>query len=132
MTGNLTNRDLEFHCEDVWLRVENRETAFTSACPEQIRLPIAHREGNYFADSETVERLEGEGRVVLRYVDEGGAATDAANPNGSVNSIAGIINSGGNVCGMMPHPERASESVLGGQDGRSVFESLSGALGVAP
>jgi phosphoribosylformylglycinamidine synthase subunit PurQ / glutaminase len=115
------NRDLTFHCEDVWLRVERRDTPFTSACPERVRIPIAHREGNYFADRETLARLEGEGRVLFRY---------EQNPNGSVNDIAGIMSEASNVCGMMPHPERVSEEILGGTDGRSVFESLAMATGV--
>ena len=109
------NRDLEFHCEDVALRVERRDTAFTSRCPERIALPIAHREGNYVADAETLARLEGDGRVVFRYEQD---------VNGSANRIAGIISEQGNVLGLMPHPERASEPLLGGTDGLSVFESL--------
>lgn len=124
------NRDLVFHCEDVWLRVENRNTTFTSHCPELMSIPIAHREGNYCADAEALATLEGEGRVLFRYVDQSGNTTDASNPNGSLNSIAGIINAAGNVCGMMPHPERASEALLGGRDGRSVFESIAAALAV--
>jgi phosphoribosylformylglycinamidine synthase I len=115
------NRDLTFHCEDVHLRVERRDTLFTRACPARMTLPIAHREGNYFADARTLARLEGEGHVVFRYEDD---------VNGSVNRIAGIINERGNVLGMMPHPERASEEILGGTDGRSVFESIAQALEV--
>ncbi len=115
------NRDLTFHCEDVTLRVERRDTIFTSQCPERVSIPIAHREGNYFADADTLAQLEDERRVLFRY--EGG------NPNGSLNDIAGIINERGNVCGLMPHPERASEAILGGTDGRGVFESLAEAHG---
>ncbi len=115
------NRDLHFACKPVHLRVENNRTAFTSAYDQSqtIEIPIAHGEGNYYADAATVARLEGEGRVVFRYLD---------NPNGSLNDIAGIVNERGNVLGMMPHPERAVEALLGGEDGRGVFQSLQGAL----
>ncbi|MCB2155012.1 phosphoribosylformylglycinamidine synthase subunit PurQ [bacterium] len=112
----LINRGLVFRCEDVDLKVERRDTAFTSACPDRIRMPIAHREGRYFADAETLVRIEGEGQVLFRYAGK--------NPNGSLNDIAGIMNDRGNVCGLMPHPERACEAILGGTEGRSVFESL--------
>ncbi|GAA5533707.1 phosphoribosylformylglycinamidine synthase subunit PurQ [Deinococcus aluminii] len=115
------NRDLHFHCAPVHLRVENHQTVFTGAyeANQVIEIPIAHGEGNYYADPETIARLEAEGRVVFRYVD---------NPNGSLNDIAGIINEGGNVLGMMPHPERAVELLLGSEDGLGMFESLKGAL----
>ncbi|WP_034386488.1 phosphoribosylformylglycinamidine synthase subunit PurQ [Deinococcus sp. YIM 77859] len=114
------NRDLHFRCAPVHLRVENAHTAFTAAYqPGQIiEIPIAHGEGNYYADPETVARLETEGRVVFRYLD---------NPNGSLNDIAGIVNERGNVLGMMPHPERAVEELLGSVDGRGLFASLKGA-----
>lgn len=118
------NRDLIFHCEDVWLRVERKDTRFTRACPDVIQMPIAHREGNYYADPETLRRLEGEGRVLFRYADATGQVGPQTNPNGALNNIAGIMNAEGNVCGMMPHPERAAETILGGTDGRSLFESL--------
>ncbi len=133
----LINKDLEFHCEDVWLRVERRDTIFTRACPptcspdraidqlRPLRMPIAHREGNYFANPETLARIEGEGRVLFRYVDAAGHVTPESCPNGALNNIAGIMNEAGNVCGLMPHPERASETILGGTDGRSIFESIS-------
>ncbi|WP_216325092.1 phosphoribosylformylglycinamidine synthase subunit PurQ [Deinococcus aestuarii] len=113
------NREVHFVCRPVHLRVENAGTAYTSAYrPGQIiEIPIAHGEGNYYADAETVARLEDEGRVALRYVD---------NPNGSLNDIAGIVNERGNVLGMMPHPERAVEALLGSEDGRGIFESLKG------
>lgn len=113
------NRDLTFHCEDVALRVERRDTLFTQGCPERIVLPIAHREGNYCADAETLARLEGEGRVVFRYEED---------VNGSQNRIAGIVSDRGNVLGMMPHPERACEPLLGGTDGRFILESIARAL----
>jgi phosphoribosylformylglycinamidine synthase subunit PurQ / glutaminase len=113
------NRDLLFHCEDVALRVEQPDTAFTTECPERIVLPIAHREGNYAADAATLERLEGERRVIFRYEQD---------VNGAANRIAGIINGGGNVLGMMPHPERASEAVLGSTHGLGIFRSLAAAM----
>ncbi len=111
------NQDLHFLCKPVHLRVENAQTAFTSAyAPGQtLEIPIAHGEGNYYADSGTIERLEGEGRVIFRYLD---------NPNGSLNDIAGIISERGNVLGMMPHPERAVEALLGSEDGQGLFQSL--------
>ncbi len=111
------NRELHFLCKPVTLRVENHPTAYTAAYAKDqvLEIPVAHGEGNYYADAETVARLETEGRVVFRYVD---------NPNGSLNDIAGIVNEGGNVLGMMPHPERAVELLLGSEDGRGLFESL--------
>ena len=111
------NRELHFLCRPVKLRVENHQTAYTAsyAKDQVLEIPVAHGEGNYYADAETVARLETEGRVVFRYVD---------NPNGSLNDIAGIVNEGGNVLGMMPHPERAVELLLGSEDGRGIFESL--------
>lgn len=120
------NAGLRFRCETVNLRVENAETPFTSAYREgeRLRVPIAHGDGSYVADAEALQRLEGEGRVVFRYVDAAGRPTAEANPNGSVRNIAGILNERGNVLGMMPHPERASERLLGSEDGRRVFESL--------
>ncbi|MDB5044390.1 MAG: phosphoribosylformylglycinamidine synthase [Deinococcus sp.] len=115
------NTDLHFLCRPVHLRVETADTAFTGAytAGQIIEIPIAHGEGNYYADPETVARLEGDGRVVFRYVD---------NPNGSLNDIAGILSERGNVLGMMPHPERAVEALLGNEDGRGLFESLKGVL----
>lgn len=114
----MRNHDLKFVCETVSLKVANVETAFTKKYQkgDRIRLPIAHGEGNYFADQETLDRLEGEGRVAFRYA--------PLNPNGSQRDIAGIVNEKGNVLGMMPHPERCAEPLLGNEDGRKVFESL--------
>ena len=108
------------------LRVENTETAFTRAYrPEQIiRIPIAHGEGRYVCDDETLHELESSRRIVFRYADAKGDITPEANPNGSVANIAGIINVQGNVLGLMPHPERAAEKILGSADGRPIFESL--------
>ena len=126
----LRNRGLQFICRPVHLRVENAQTPFSNACrPGQVlEVPIAHGEGNYFADSATVNELESAGRVVFRYCTAGGEVTDAANPNGSVNNIAGITNREGNVLGMMPHPERASDPLLGLTDGRLIFQSLVSAV----
>ncbi len=120
------NRDLHFICETVTLRVESSRSPFMSAAtPGQLlRLPIAHGEGNYRADPATLAELEQEERVLLRYVDETGYPTEAANPNGSASNIAGICNRERNVFGLMPHPERASESILGSTDGRLIFKSV--------
>ncbi len=120
------NASLQFVCRDVWLRVENNATVFTSQyrTNEIIRLHVAHGDGNYFADAHTLDQLEGEGRVVLRYVDQSGAVTAAANPNGAQRNIAGICDASGKVLGLMPHPERLFETALGGTDGRKVFESM--------
>ena len=122
----LRNASTQFRCQPTLLRVENAQTPFTSEV-EPLRLlsvPVSHGEGNYFADPETLRMLEETGRVTFRYVDAAGEATDAANPNGSANNIAGIVNAAGNVLGMMPHPERASDPVLGGEDGLAIFRSI--------
>ena len=113
----MRNAGLDFVCRDVALNVENAQTAFTSAyaAGETIRIPVAHHDGNYFADTETLDRLEGEGRVVFRYAED---------VNGSQRRIAGIVNEAGNVLGMMPHPERAIEAAHGLTDGRRLFEGL--------
>ncbi len=115
----LRNKSLLFICKYLHLRVENASTKFTNKCAsgEVIEIPIAHGEGNYFTDPETLKRLEDNQRVVFRYCDPYGHLTDDANPNGSLNNIAGIINETGNVLGMMPHPERASDPVLKHTDG---------------
>ena len=122
----LRNASLSFIAETVRLRVETTSSIFTSgySAGQILRIPIAHGEGRYTADVATLDRLEGEGRVAFRYVDQEGVANDAANPNGSMRSIAGIINDAGNVLGMMPHPERAVEPLLGSTDGLALFESL--------
>ncbi len=126
----LRNRDLKFHCEHVHVRVEGTNTPFTSraAAGQVLSLPIAHGEGNYFADPETIALLESTGRVVFRYCDAEGRVTDAANPNGSVNNIAGICSEGRNIVGLMPHPERACESPLGSADGLVLLESIVASL----
>jgi phosphoribosylformylglycinamidine synthase len=134
----LRNRNLKFLCEQVHIRVEQTDTAFTMACRrgQVLKIPIAHGEGNYFAEPELLARLEANGQIVFRYTDEAGRLSDAANPNGSVAAIAGLCNEARNIVGLMPHPERACESVLGSADGLVVFESAiaamtSGAFGTA-
>ncbi|MDR2178823.1 MAG: phosphoribosylformylglycinamidine synthase subunit PurQ [Synergistaceae bacterium] len=141
----LRNRGLLFLGRDVWLRVENNATPFTSAYAQHqvIRLPIAHGDGNYYIDDEGYKRLEGEGRIVFRYclpngvapngvapngVAPNGVAPNGIAPNGAKGDVAGIVNEEGNVLGLMPHPERLVEPILGGQDGRGVFESLLNAV----
>ncbi len=127
LPGALTrNVHLEFRCQWVHLRVEGADSPFTNAAKagQVLRVPISHGEGSYFADPDTLARLEGEHRVLLRYCSEAGDVREAANPNGSIGNIAGIVSEGGNVLGMMPHPERCCESLLGGEDGRYVFESI--------
>jgi len=126
----LRNRDLKFHCEIVGVKVERTDTPFTTGASvgQVLRLPIAHGEGNYFADPEVIESLEASGRIVFRYSDAAGAASEAANPNGSVHNIAGICSEARNVVGLMPHPERACERVLGSADGLVLFESVVSAL----
>lgn len=119
------NASLKFVCREVWLMVERPETFFTSRYDksEIVSIPVAHGDGNYFADAATLDRLESEGRVVFRYVDESGNRTPSANPNGSQRDIAGICDPTGRILGMMPHPERHIERLLGSSDGRRVFES---------
>ncbi len=122
----IRNRELNFRCEHVHLSVSNRETAFTRSTPENqlLRVPIAHGEGCYFADEATLGRLESENQILWRYCDATGEATEDANPNGSVGNIAGVCNAKGNVAGLMPHPERACETVIGSDDGRWILESM--------
>jgi len=120
------NRNRRFLGRDVWVRVERDDTPFTSGyeAGDVLRVPVAHAEGNYYADDETLNRLEGEGRVLFRYCSPKGRLEDEANPNGSLNAIAGIMNERGNVMGMMPHPERAMETRLGSVDGVPLFRAL--------
>ena len=126
----IRNESLRFQSEDCLMRVERTDTPFTSEYEQGqvIRVPLAHAEGNYRADDETLARLEGENLVLFRYVDADGEVTPASNPNGSTANIAGILNEKGNVMGMMPHPERAMESLLGSTDGVPLFESLVASL----
>jgi phosphoribosylformylglycinamidine synthase len=122
----MRNDSLQYRCLWVHLRVENAETPFTVACrPGQVlRIPISHGEGRYVADEATLAALESAGRVVFRYCDAAGEVTAEANPNGSVSNIAGIVNERGNVLGMMPHPERACEPLMGGEDGLALWLSV--------
>jgi len=126
----MRNANLKFVCRDVWLKVERNDTAFTNRYgkDEVLRIPVAHHDGNYFADADTLKRIEDNGQVAVRYCDETGAIDEKSNPNGSLGNIAGIYNEGGNVLGMMPHPERLIEPELTGTDGRRFFESLVEAL----
>ena len=122
----MTNNHLEFRCQPVHLRVENTSTPFTCQCQEGqvLQIPISHHDGNYYADEATLQQLEDNGQIAFRYCSPKGEVTEAANPNGSLHNIAGITNKKGNVLGMMPHPERACEDILGGIDGKTLFECL--------
>ena len=126
----MRNSHLEFRCQWTHLRVQNPATPFSQACGDGqvLRIPISHGEGSYYADPATLRELNQGGQVVFHYCDAWGAVDGDANPNGSVENIAGITNRAGNVLGMMPHPERCCEEVLGGTDGRFVFESVVKAL----
>jgi phosphoribosylformylglycinamidine synthase subunit PurQ / glutaminase len=127
LPGALTrNRTLSFICERVTLRIENAATPFTCAARQGdlLRIPIKHGDGLYVAPESELRQMEERGQVVLRYVDENGRETDAANPNGSMRAIAGVANDRFNVFGLMPHPEHAVESMLGGEDGRVIFSSI--------
>ena len=121
----LRNAQLTFSCRYVHLRVENASTAFTSACApgDVLKIPIAHGEGNYYADAQTLESLTRNRQIIFRYCEADGSVTDSANPNGSLGNIAGIVNERGNILGLMPHPERASDPVLRETDGAKVFRS---------
>ncbi|HJN91942.1 MAG TPA: phosphoribosylformylglycinamidine synthase subunit PurQ [Dehalococcoidia bacterium] len=122
----LRNESLQFRCRPQHVRVERNDTGFSSACGEgqALMLPISHGEGNYFADDEALAMLQAENQIVFRYCDADGNVSDESNPNGSRDNIAGVINAAGNVLGMMPHPERASEALLGGEDGLSIWRSM--------
>ena len=126
----LRNAGLKYICRAIHLRVENNQTPFTQGLQknEVLQVPIGHMEGNYFCDSETLKQLQDQNRIVFRYSTKDGQVNASANPNGSLDNIAGICNEGGNVLGMMPHPERSSEEAMGSTDGYRVFESLVGAL----
>jgi phosphoribosylformylglycinamidine synthase len=122
------NLNMRFVCKPVYLKVENYESKFTERCPvnKTLKIPIAHAEGNYFADEDTLKELNETNRVLFRYCDKDGNVTENTNPNGSYENIAGIVNKEGNVLGMMPHAERACEDILGSEDGRFIFESIAG------
>jgi len=127
----MPNASLRFICRDVFLKVEQSSPPFTGhyAKDQVIRIPVAHHDGNYYADPETLARIEGEGQVAFRYVDAAGNPSPGANPNGSAGNIAGVYNATGNVLGMMPHPERLADAMLSGIDGKPLFEGLLEALG---
>ncbi|MCI0744803.1 MAG: phosphoribosylformylglycinamidine synthase subunit PurQ [Verrucomicrobia subdivision 3 bacterium] len=122
----IRNRSLQFRCEHVYLKTVTRNSPFTRKIGDSklLRVPIAHGEGCYFADADTLQRLNAEDRVLWRYVNAQGEPTEISNPNGSLENIAGICSEARNVAGLMPHPERASEPLLGSADGRMIFESL--------
>jgi phosphoribosylformylglycinamidine synthase subunit PurQ / glutaminase len=126
----LRNSHLEYRCQWTYLKVENYSTAFTSKCHNgnTLKIPISHYEGRYYADDATLDELEAKQRVVFRYSTIEGRVTESANPNGSLHNIAGIINKKGNVLGMMPHPERSCEALLGSIDGNVIWESIIASL----
>ena len=127
----LRNKNLKFLCQYVHLRVDNTDTPFTNTAKrgQVLRIPIAHFDGNFYSSPETIGEIKKNNQIVLRYSDARGRLSDEANVNGSLECIAGLINTAGNVMGMMPHPERASEVLLGSEDGRIIFESLIKSLG---
>lgn len=127
----IRNRSIQFRCENVFLKSPTVDSPFTNRIPagKLLRVPIAHGEGCYFADEQTIAQLKANNQILWQYVNASGEATETANPNGSVCNIAGVCNKARNVAGLMPHPERASESVLGCEDGRLILESLVAWLG---
>ena len=129
----MRNDSLQFRCQDVHLVPASDASPFTRGIDpaSALRMPISHGEGNYFADEATLDMLEDAGRVAFRYCDASGAVTAEANPNGSLRNIAGVLNDDGNVLGMMPHPERACEPLLGGEDGNAIWQSVLTAVGVS-
>jgi len=126
----MRNAGLKYVCKPVYVRVENADTPFTNACREGevLCIPVGHMDGNYFCDEATLNELQRDQRIIFRYSTPDGDVTREASPNGSLDNIAGICSAGGNVLGMMPHPERASEPALGCVDGFKIFESLAGVL----
>jgi len=122
----MRNRSLHFICKYAHIRVENQKSAFSNACDrgQILVIPINHNEGCYYADQETLRRLNEDGQILFRYCGTDGEVSEASNPNGSLENIAGIMNEAGNVMGMMPHPERACERILGSEDGRLIFSSM--------
>lgn len=129
----IVNRSLKFICDYVTLRTETSRTPFTKTVSEGslLKIPVAHYQGNWYADAETYKAVEGGNQVVFRYADASGRVTDEANPNGSVGNVAGLCNAAGNVVGMMPHPERCAEVEMGSADGRRLFDSMISFLGGA-
>lgn len=127
----MRNKDLKFICKNVYVKVEKTDIPYTKACKKSqvLKIPIAHAEGNYYADPEILKSLEENRQIVFRYSTRNGEITEESNPNGAVNNIAGICNKEGNILGMMPHPERCSEMVIGNEDGRLIFESLIEVIG---
>jgi len=130
----LRNSSLQFRCQPTWLRVESTQSPFLAACPpgQPLRVPISHGEGRFYAAPEALAQLNAEGRVALRYCDQNGEISDRANPNGSLQNIAGILNQQGNVLGLMPHPERACEALLGSDQGLQLFNSAIQHLAALP
>jgi len=126
----LVNQTLKFHCKDVFLKVETGESVFTRGynAGQVIRVPVAHHDGNYFADKDTLDRIEGEGRVAFRYCTPEGKLSEEGNANGSARNIAGVFNEKKNVLGLMPHPEDATDPLLGSTDGQGFFKGLAEAL----
>ena len=122
----IRNESLNFVCKDIYLKIENKETVYTKGIngKNSLKIPVAHGEGNYFADEITLREIEDNNQIVFKYCTSDGSITNESNPNGSIMNIAGIINKKGNVLGMMPHPERSSDSVLGKTDGSLIFKSL--------
>jgi phosphoribosylformylglycinamidine (FGAM) synthase-like amidotransferase family enzyme len=122
----MTNNHLQYRCQSVHLRVENASLPFTFQCREGqvLRIPVSHYDGNYYADEATLQELEANRQIAFRYSTADGEITQEANPNGSLRNIAGITNKEGNVLGMMPHPERVCEEIVGGTDGKLIFQSL--------
>lgn len=122
----LHNVHHKFNCHNVFIKAENNDTLITSAIPlnKALKIPIAHGEGRYFADEETLKKITGNGQILFRYCNESGEVIGDANPNGAIENIAGVCNAGKNVFGMMPHPERAADPLLGNTDGRLLFESI--------
>ena len=122
----IRNKDLKFRCEMTNLLVQNTDSCFTNRCDldQVIQVPISHGEGNYFADNDTLDKLENNNQIIFKYSSSTGDVSDINNPNGSVMNIAGIINRNGNVLGMMPHPERVCDPILGGSDGLKIFGSI--------
>jgi len=120
----IRNKSLNFICKDVYLKVENKETPFTSRCSDVLRIPIAHKDGCFYCDNDTLSKLQKNQQIIFKYCNKNGEVNDTYNPNGSLLSIAGICNKEKNVLGMMPHPERCSEEILGNIDGKMIFQSI--------